>query len=183
MGSWTVADQMIRTGDHLWCSLMQEARRHSGHCSSAGKRWSDTFFWATFKKQRWTLTQVSGCLPSSSYWVLIPVMCCIWLHEHNVSTWWTRLWSHTEAQSQTIIIHTYCAVLAFSIRVSITSLAYFSVIQSFWQKHHTSWSCQIERQTVHLLSVSTVQTEMKTDFMWKVCERNVNQLIGFLWQN
>lgn len=174
---------MIRTGDHLWCSLMQEARRHSGHCSSAGKRWSDTFFWATFKKQRWTLTQVSGCLPSSSYWVLIPVMCCIWLPEHNVSTWWTRLWSHTEAQSQTIIIHTYCAVLAFSIRVSITSLAYFSVIQSFWQKHHTSWSCQIERQTVYLLSVSTVQTEMKTDFMWKVCERNVNQLIGFLWQN
>lgn len=183
MGSWTVADQMIRTGDHLWCSLMQEARRHSGHCSSAGKRWSDTFFWATFKEQRWTLTQVSGCLPSSSYWVLIPVMCCIWLPEHNVSTWWTRLWSHTEAQSQTIIIHTYCAVLAFSIRVSITSLAYFSVIQSFWQKHHTSWSCQIERQTVYLLSVSTVQTEMKTDFMWKVCERNVNQLIGFLWQN
>lgn len=174
---------MIRTGDHLWCSLMQEARRHSGHCSSAGKRWSDTFFWATFKKQRWTLTQVSGCSPSSSYWVLIPVMCCIWLPEHNVSTWWTRLWSHTEAQSQTIIIHTYCAVLAFSIRVSITSLAYFSVIQSFWQKHHTSWSCQIERQTVYLLSVSTVQTEMKTDFMWKVCERNVNQLIGFLWQN
>lgn len=183
MGSWTVADQMIRTGDHLWCSLMQEARRHSGHCSSAGKRWSDTFFWATFKKQRWTLTQVSGCSHSSSYWVLIPVMCCIWLPEHNVSTWWTRLWSHTEAQSQTIIIHTYCAVLAFSIRVSITSLAYFSVIQSFWQKHHTSWSCQIERQTVYLLSVSTVQTEMKTDFMWKVCERNVNQLIGFLWQN
>lgn len=183
MGSWTVADQMIRTGDHLWCSLMQEARRHSGHCSSAGKRWSDTFFWATFKEQRWTLTQVSGCLPSSSYWVLIPVMCCIWLPEHNFSTWWTRLWSHTEAQSQTIIIHTYCAVLAFSIRVSITSLAYFSVIQSFWQKHHTSWSCQIERQTVYLLSVSTVQTEMKTDFMWKVCERNVNQLIGFLWQN